>query len=437
MNTASPAPSRWESLQQRFGSQLAGLIALADQGIVSITNFATVILLAMFCEDSVFAAIALAGQAISYLRSAQERMISAPYGAFIHRAETDQTSYTGSSLRHSGTFVLVSSLAATVAAVLFYFNASNTTISTGLLAQCLLLPCLLLRDHLRYVSFARFKVNVAFSLDTVASLIQLSLLSALFVLGRTDAVSITLALVASSLVPIAAWFLLKPVSYNVQPNRIRPDWQTNWRYSRWLLFGRLFGVASYLVIPWMIAFQLGDSETALFAKAMNIIGISTVFVSGLNNYFQPTTVHDYHHGGPSALRAKLAKNAALFLTVLGGLCIVYFLLGESLMRFVYRTDHPEQGKVTLILGINVLAYSLAIVASNGLAALKSSVANFWAEFGNFVVSIGAALLVLPIYGLTGAAAAILIGSAASAFITSLMLWWQLRSLESAEPTSHV
>jgi O-antigen/teichoic acid export membrane protein len=415
---------------------MAGLIALADQGIVSITNFATVILLAMFCEDSVFAAIALAGQAINYLRSAQERIISAPYGAFIHRAETDQISYTGSSLRHSGTFVLTSSLVATAAAVLFHFNASNTTISTGLLAQCLLLPCLLIRDHLRYVSFARFKVNVAFSLDTVASLIQLSLLSALFILGRTDAVSITLALVASSLVPIAGWFLLKPVSYNVQPKRIGPDWKTNWRYSRWLLFGRLFGVASYLVIPWMIAFQLGDSETALFAKAMNIIGISTVFVSGLNNYFQPTTVHAYHNGGPSALRTKLARNAALFLTVLGGLCIVYFFLGESLMRFVYRTNHPEQGKVTLILGINVLAYSLAIVAGNGLAALKSSVANFWAEFGNFIASIGVGLLVLPRYGLAGAAAAILIGSAASTVITSLLLWWQLRSLESAEPTSH-
>lgn len=401
-------------------------MALADQGIVSLTNFVTVILLATYCDDSVFAAIALAGQAISYLRSAQERLISAPYAAFIHRPEIQSDSYTGSSLRHSILFVAAVSIVALSSSLVFFAATSNKTIGSGVLAQCFLLPCILLRDHLRFLSFSRFRVDFAFVVDALASIVQLAILFSLLVVGLTDAVSITIGLVVSCGLPIVSWFALKPIPYVMSSHRYRADWIQNWEYSRWLLFGRLFGVASYLLIPWMIAFQRGDTETAVFAKAMNLIGVSTLFVSGLNNYFQPTTIHAFHHGGIAMLRTKLIQNAGLFLFVLGGLCVCYYFLGDALMRFVYRTNHVDQGNVVFILGANVLAFSLAIVASNGLAAFKSSIANFWAEFGNFVVSILAAIFILPAYGLIGAATAIAAGSFASAVITVVLLLGELR-----------
>jgi len=416
----------YQSLHNRFGSHLASMVTLADQGIVSLTNFVTVVLLAVYCEDAVFAAIALAGQTISYLRSAQERLISAPYAAFIHRAEIQSETYTGSSLRHSMLFTVVVSVIASCAAMVFFFASREKTIAAGVLVQCLLLPCILLRDHLRFLCFSRFRVDFAFIVDTLTSLVQVSILFLLILAGLTDAVSITIGLVVSSALPILSWFALKPIPYVMSQDRYRSDWLQNWQYSRWLLLGRLFGVASYLVIPWLIAFQRGDSETAVFAKAMNLIGVSTLLVAGLNNYFQPKTVHAYHHGGLAMLRSKMIQNAGLFLVVLGGLCVIYYFFGDTLMRCVYRTNHVDQGNVVLILGINVLAYSLAIVASNGLAAFKLSIANFWAEFANFIVAIVVAIFILPAYGLIGAAMAIAAGSVASTLITVILLLLELR-----------
>jgi peptidoglycan biosynthesis protein MviN/MurJ (putative lipid II flippase) len=61
-----------------------------------------------------------------------------------------------------------------------------------------------------------------------------------------------------------------------------------------------------------------------------------------------------------------------------------------------------------------------------LAAFKSSIANFWAEFGNFLVSILAAIFILPVYGLVGAATAIAAGSVASAVITMTLLLGELQ-----------
>lgn len=416
----------YESIRNRLGSRFASLVALADQGIVSFTNFVTVILLASYCGDSVFAAIALSGQAISYFRSAQDRLISAPYAAFIHRPEIQTESYTGSSIRHSFWFVVTVSTVATCAAFVFYLTTSNKVIGLGVLAQCFLLPCILLRDHLRFLCFSRFRIDFAFAVDALASILQLAMLALLVLAGFTDGVSVTMVLILSCLLPIAGWFTLKPIPFVMSHDRYRVDWMQNWHYSKWLLFGRLFGVASYLIIPWMIAFQRGDSDTALFAKAMNLVGISTLFVSGLNNFFQPTTVHAFHHGGLSSLRTKLLQNASVFSLVLGGLCVIYFFFGDSIMKLVYRTDHTDQGAVVLILGANVLAYALAIVAGNGLAAFKSSIANFWAEFGNFVVSLVAAVIILPVYGLIGAATAIAAGSIASAVITTIVLLVELR-----------
>ncbi|MCU0711089.1 MAG: lipopolysaccharide biosynthesis protein [Pirellula sp.] len=413
-------------MKNRFGSHFVSAVAVADQGIVSFTNFVTVILLASYCGDSVFAAIALSGQAISYFRSAQDRLISAPYAAFIHRPEVQADTYTGSSLRHSMWFVLLVSSVAGCAALAFFALTSNKVVGLGVLAQCLLLPCILLRDHLRFLCFSRFRINFAFVVDALASALQLSILLLLVFAGLTDGVSVTLGLVVSCILPIVCWFVLKPIPYVMSSDRYRVDWIQNWQYSKWLLFGRLFGVASYLLIPWMIAFQRGDSETAIFAKAMNLVGVSTLFVSGLNNYFQPTTVHAFHHGGVSSLRTKLLQNGAVFVAVLGGLCVLYYYIGDWLMKLVYRTDHADQGSVVLILGANVLAYSLAIVASNGLAAFKSSIANFWAEFGNFAVSLSAAVIILPTYGLIGAAVAIAVGSVASALITLILLQVELR-----------
>lgn len=421
MRSFEAIQKRYQSIHNRFGSHLDSMVALADQGMVSLTNFVTVVMLAIYCEDAVFAAIALAGQTISYLRSAQERLISAPYAAFIHRSEIHTETYTGSSLRHSFLFTAVVSMIASGAAMVFFFTSTDKTIAVGVLVQCLLLPCILLRDHLRFLCFSRFRVNFAFVVDTLTSVAQVSVLFLLILAGLTDAVSITVGLVVSSALPIVSWFVLKPIPYVMSQDRYRSDWNQNWQYSRWLLLGRLFGVASYLVIPWLIAFQRGDSETAVFAKAMNLIGVSTLFVAGLNNYFQPKTVHAYHNGGLTMLRSRMIQNAGLFLAVLGGLCVFYYFFGDVLMRYIYRTNHVDQGSVVLILGINVLAYSLAIVASNGLAAFKLSIANFWAEFANFIVAIAVAIFILPAYGLIGAATAIAAGSIASTAITVILL----------------
>jgi O-antigen/teichoic acid export membrane protein len=424
--------SRGLAIVTKGAGRLNGLTALFDQGIVSLTNFLTVILLAKYCSDSVFTAIALSGQVINYMRSAQERMISAPYGAFCHRDDVELTTLTGSSLWQSFVFLVVMTSTATIASISFLCTGINPGMATGLLAQCLLLPCLLGRDHLRSICFSRMQVPFAFGIDFVSSLAQLGGVWLMIQAEQTDSVSISFLLALANVIPVLIWFSWKPIPYKIDRARVAIDWSQSWDYSRWLLVGRMMGVAAYLIVPWLLAIQYGDAETALFAKAFNIVGVSNLLVAGLNNYFLPLTVRAYHQGGRQSLIQKLLLNGAIYFVGLGALSLVYMLWGDGLMNLVYKTTHEDQGTVIVILGFNVMAFSLAIVAGNGFAALQSSLSNLWGEIGNFIVSMIAAAVLIPAYGLLGAAAAIALGSTASMVIASGMLVRALRR-EAEEP----
>jgi O-antigen/teichoic acid export membrane protein len=416
-----PATASDTTLNDGQRSSQHVVLAMADQVAVSFTNFATIWLLSR-CDDTVFAAITLAGQFINYSRSAIERLLSAAYAALIHGRQVNQAGLTGSSLLHAGWFTAAVTFIATGCALAYWSRSDSPALAFGLLTQCLVLPCQMLRDHLRSVSLSRLRVGFAFGLDIVACLIQLSLMIGLVYKGWTDSLSISLAWAAGNLLFVALWFAKPPIQFLISRSQAIVDWRNTWSYSKWLVLGRGLGIASYLIVPWLLALLHGETQCALFGKAFTLVGLSVMVVVGLNSYFQPLSIRAFHSQGSPALRASLRSTIALFTVLLLGLCGLYFVFGNQLMNLVFKTTDPLQGWVVSLLGLNVLAFSYAIVAGNGLAALKQSRANFWGEISNFAVSCLVAIPLVMTFATPGAALAILLGSLAAAWVTN----WQLR-----------
>ena len=80
----------------------------------------------------------------------------------------------------------------------------------------------------------------------------------------------------------------------------------------------------------------------------------------------------------------------------------------------------DAGAVTSILAANVLAVGLAIVGSNGLAAIGRPDGNLWGELGTLLVTLLAAIILVPNWQMHGAAWAMLFGNVAGAVITGSM-----------------
>jgi O-antigen/teichoic acid export membrane protein len=185
-------------------------------------------------------------------------------------------------------------------------------------------------------------------------------------------------------------------------------------------------------VPWILTILQGDGQMALFAKSINLVGLSILIVTGLNSYFQPLTVKLLHRDGVAAMKRAMNISFAIYSSVLAGLCIVYALAGYSIINLVYETTDAQQGTLVTLLGLNVLAFSFAVIAGNGLAALKLSLASFWGELANFCVTAVVAVPLIMWRGSIGAALAILTGSLASAAVTLWMLRRSLKRLKAAK-----
>lgn len=421
-----------EAVPRRTRGAYGGLFALVDQGIVSLTNFLTIVILAKLCSDSVFASFALAWQVVSYARTTQERVISAPYLAFVHRPNQDGPPLLGSSLGHELIFSMLSSVVLAIVACLLSFFPQSARVATGLFALSFALPWVLWRDHLRAISFANFRADLAIFLDLMAALIQLGGLGLLVVTARLELPWIAMILALSSLVPAVAWLVRRPFHVLFVRERLGADWKESWEYAKWLVLARSMGIAAYMIVPWVIAFKLGDVATGAFATCFNLVGLSLMFVSGLNNFLQPVSVRAYHRGGKVALLKSLWASAALFAVTLIPLCLVYLFFGSSLLTILYKESFGAYGMVVFIQGLGVLGVSFAIVASNGLAALERSQGNLWGEFGNFLVATLSAFPLIDAFGLNGAAAAISLGSLVASVVT---LFSFMRTVNEVESTT--
>lgn len=310
------------------------------------------------------------------------------------------------------------------AAISLILNGSHTELGYGLLVQCMILPGMLLKDHLRTISFTTFHPVLAIAVDGIAALLQLAgilFLGARYLWGeeQIQLINVAVVLALSNSLPILIWFLFPPLSWRMERMRLWQQWTISWEYAKWLVIARAFALGGAMLIPWILASIRGDAETATFIKCLNLTGISLTLIAGLNNYLLGQNVHSYHAHGSRALSRSLLNSTLIFTSVLAPLCILFFAFGDTLVASIYRDADPRANVVSGLLGLNMLVVSWAIVASNGLAALGRSQANLLGELANCTVSLSVAALTIPWLGLQGSALAILCGNSCSAFLTFL------------------
>jgi O-antigen/teichoic acid export membrane protein len=117
--------------------------------------------------------------------------------------------------------------------------------------------------------------------------------------------------------------------------------------------------------------------------------------------------------------------------------LLFSFAGGWLLGTIYGPAYAVYGPVTAVLSAGMLVITVSIACSNGLAALGRSKEYFAGEVSYCILSIAGALLLIPIWGLIGAATALLIGSVAASSITACILWSlvQRERANSLNPTS--
>jgi len=407
-----------------------GVLALVDQCLSSATTFATMLLLARTCTQDELGIYSLCFSLVLFACVLQERSLSTPYLAFVHdRNEQSAAKLLGSTFVHQSILSLFISLG--LLAFFFYLLMSEgvTNMSVSVLVLCFTTPFFLLRDFVRTVSFTHLRIPSAIFVDALVIVLQIGGIGALAYGGVLTIPRAFAVIGAACGLAATLWLATQQQPFSICWGKVLRDWKLHWNYARWLVFGRLLGNGSRICMPWIVAWLLDRSAAGVLAACATVVGISWVFIRGMNNLMRPRSVRALNHGGTSVLVRELWLTGIVFTTFLGGMCLLYLVAGQWLLRVLYGPDFALAAPALVILGLNALATSLAMTSSNGLTALQRPKGNFLGEAATFVVTVSLAVPLALRFGITGAAGAILAGSLASAVVMTAVLFRELRNVE--------
>jgi O-antigen/teichoic acid export membrane protein len=396
---------------------LHGILSLADQVLVSGSSFVTIALISQSCSAFHVGEFALAWTIVSLIRTVQERAIAAPYLAFTYRPEFSRPSYRGSVVSHQVFFALTCGLIGlSICMLLLLMGFERGMLSLSISLACAA-PFILIRDQMRAVCTADSKFAKLLVIDVCIVATQLTGILLLFFLNKITLARINGILGIACVIPIAYWFLQSRSSFAFDWKSIASDWRHNWSYSRWLVVARMFGIAPFFLIPWFIALSLGLEKAGAFGNCMNLVGLSQMFIMGVNNMFQPKTVRELQTSGTKGMFGCIRLTLITILPVLLLVSIAFFFLGDFALGLIYGKFYADYGWIAFLMSVSTLAMTCSVIYGNGLAALGASKEYFRGEFLGSVVSILFALLLVPRIGLQGAPMALVLGGLASSITT--------------------
>lgn len=422
--------SRWPRLAS-LGAWALGSLALIDQVVVSATNFATTLLLSNLCSQTQMGLFGLCWTIFGFQRTAQERMLSAPYMVFAHRPDQDKPTWLGSSLIHQRMFGIVCTIVAWSMAAFFHFTGNSPGMAPVMLSFGAMSSFLLLRDHVRAICSTHFRYDVSLAVDCATSVLQIGGIAALYFLDILTIWSCILVIGLACLIPTMTWLWVAPQEYRLDSSRYSSDWKTSWGFSKWLFAARAIGISGLYLIPWIVAYLMDEVAVGIFTVCTTFAGFALMFVMGINNFFAPRTISAFHTGGKPALIRSLTETIAVFGAILGTVTVAMYFLGDWLLGYC-GPGYTGNGSVVFYLCLSMLAVSISIAWGNGLAALGKPRGYFIGEVAYFVVAVSLAWILIPRMELNGAALALVGASLAVSSVTGIVLLRLILQLDTTD-----
>ena len=399
-----------------------GMFSIFDQGVVSGTNFLTTLILARACSQEELGVYSLAWTIVLFLAAVQGNLITVPYTMYCHRRSgAALAEYAGSTLAHQ----LITSLAAVACflglSVLLSLGFGPARLRPAAWVLLGVIPFLLLREYARRFTFAHLALATAITIDVVVAVLQLGTLLVLRQLGLLSAAAVYGAMGGGLRRRLPVLVVVRPPADAFLAAGFCADWRRNWSFGKWALMSQLTGLAFY-VLPWMLAAVHGEAETGELAACSTLVGLSNLFVMGLNNFLMPKAARAFASGGPHALVRRAAQGHALRRgrarrTVRGRLLRRQSPGGDRLREPICRhrtVDHrcspwPRS------------PMRMGLTASIGLWAMDRPAASIAGDVVQLVVTLGVALwLVFPL-GAMGIAIAMVVGRTAGAAVRWLTI----------------
>lgn len=339
MSTSSPSaaavPSSAPGIRRVSAALPPSFWVFADQGVVSIANFATSIFIGRCAGQEQLGFYILAYSLYLTALGLAKAIVWTPYTKNTHHlAAEDRPSYAGSATVHLIAFVVAFALGLATAGLVARSFAGGETIGNLFLV---LAPCsvlMLLREHVRRLCLASLAVTEVFLFDLAVMAAQIAGLVWLATTGRISAINAILAVAIACSFSIA-WLLWRRRRMSCSVAQVKTDWLKNWELSKWLTGGALSVLIGNQGYRWLLPVLTNMAELGKLGSAQSAIQFANPLILGVSNYLGPVTARVHAEQGLTGLWRHTIRHTLIVAAFAVVLLLGLAWIGEAVVQAIY------------------------------------------------------------------------------------------------------
>ena len=395
-----------------------GYLAAADQGVISISNFIAIIILARNVDPTQLGVYGVGFIALRLVRSVQEGLIIQPMNVFGASMDLDEFKpyATSTSLFQIG-LALVSALVVAVCGWVLT-DLGNDTAGPTLFALWFSFLWWQMYEYMRRMLYTRGMVLHALVNSILSNGVRLALMIYLVYQGKLTGIAGLDAIAWGALAVMLPGIWFTRNFWTRKITALRDTWMRNWIFGRWILGGTLTNWVAVEFYPILTAGLISFAAAGAYRALQNLVAPVHTLLRALDTFLTPRAANQYAKRGTSALTRTLRSiYLAMGLPILG-ILIIGILFSEQLLLLVYGdTFTPYKDGVLLMALFYALLFAYWPLQSIFKAAQLSRpifIANILAIISMFTFGVLAVLN----WGVYGTIA----GQALNALVINIVLW---------------
>jgi O-antigen/teichoic acid export membrane protein len=392
---------------------------LADQGVMSATNFLTVVVLARALVPAEFGAFVLAYTTLLFANGFQTALVTQPHNVLGQaRTGEEYARYTASTALAQGGFSVAAALLALVAAaVLELAGVGGTGVALALAPA---LVAWQLQEFTRRVLYTEGRLGAAFWIDVLSYGGQAAALVALAQADVLTAPRALLVVAATSALgaAVGAWTIRGSLLARTEATFLRE----NWAFGKWLAAATAASWLTAQLFVYVIAIVDGAGAAGALRATQTLLGPLNAFVLFLATVLPIRFAAAYARGGEAPLRRTMhrAYLASLPVVLLYGLAVS--LAAEPLLRWLYGSTYEEYGTAVALFALFYVAVHAGYLGGAVLNARRDTRSLFVANVYAAVVGLVLGWPLVEAWGVNGAVAGMLL----TVLVLNVFVWRSYR-----------
>lgn len=396
--------------------------ALADQVLISGTNFVTMILLARGLESaSAFGTFVLVHSVLLFSNSIQSALVTQPHNVLgVSRHGADYVRYTSSSAVNQLAITFAFTALVAIGWTISFFL--DWGVAPLLLAMVPVVLAWQLQEFMRRVLYTEGRTSMAFAIDVIAYGGQTAAITVFWWRGDlSGSVALYSIAVASAMAAmVGLWQLRRSLGWQFDFGVTKE----NWHFGKWLAAGYIVGnwCSSQLLIFLAAAF-LGTWAAGILRAIHTVFGPLRILAQAFSTTLPIRLASTLEHRGPLAFRRDVGYAFLVATPLLGGYCLLVGLLSGHILTFAFGEKYSGNERVLMLYAVAAFVGYLCIIFSATLRATRRTRQIFMCELCATCVVVPLSALLIPWLGIYG----VVLGMMSTDVLLLTLFYWSYRT----------